>query len=296
MAIINPLPNTIANGDPLDAVPVMADFAQIVTDVNNNAAGVNVLNTFTQPQNVANAILPSQAVNLGQLTAMVRAYAATGTLFDFAGPTIPTNSLECLGQAVSRTTYANLFAVIGTYWGGGDGVTTFNVPNLSRRSTIGRGGAGTGTVGNALANAGGEENHTISSSEMSYHTHGVSDPGHNHYINQPGHTHGVSDPTHTHGVSDPGHAHVAYNTMNASGGTTASGFGYNVYTPTNTGTSAVGTGIGIYGAYTGISLGYSVTGDHADAALTGISLTSAGGNVGHNTYHPVAVVAKCIRI
>ena len=46
----------------------------------------------------------------------------------FAGSAAPTGWLECNGGAVSRTTYAALFAVIGTLWGIGDGSTTFNLP------------------------------------------------------------------------------------------------------------------------------------------------------------------------
>lgn len=47
------------------------------------------------------------------------------------GVAIPTGWLQCNGAAVSRTTYATLFALIGTTYGAGDGVTTFNVPNLA---------------------------------------------------------------------------------------------------------------------------------------------------------------------
>lgn len=47
--------------------------------------------------------------------------------------TVPDGWLLCNGAAVSRTTYANLFAVIGTKYGSGDGSTTFNLPNLSGR-------------------------------------------------------------------------------------------------------------------------------------------------------------------
>lgn len=54
----------------------------------------------------------------------------TGTVLSFAGATAPTNYLLCNGQAVSRTAYADLFNVIGTTYGKGDGSTTFNVPNL----------------------------------------------------------------------------------------------------------------------------------------------------------------------
>ena len=52
----------------------------------------------------------------------------TGTILPFAGSTIPTGFLACNGAAVSRTTYAALFAVIGTTYGVGNGSTTFNLP------------------------------------------------------------------------------------------------------------------------------------------------------------------------
>ena len=53
-----------------------------------------------------------------------------GTLIYFAASTPPTGFLKANGAAVSRTTYADLFAVIGTTWGVGDGSTTFNLPDL----------------------------------------------------------------------------------------------------------------------------------------------------------------------
>lgn len=62
-----------------------------------------------------------------------RKESIVGTISWFTGNTgqIPTGYLVCNGQAVSRTTYANLFAVIGTKYGVGDGSTTFNLPDLS---------------------------------------------------------------------------------------------------------------------------------------------------------------------
>lgn len=63
--------------------------------------------------------------------------APPGVVLDYAGIAIPDGWLLCNGQAVSRTTYASLFATIGTVWGSGDGTTTFNVPNLQKRFTIG---------------------------------------------------------------------------------------------------------------------------------------------------------------
>lgn len=57
-----------------------------------------------------------------------------GLVCDFAVSSAPALWLLCYGQAVSRTTYSALFAVIGTNFGSGDGSTTFNVPDL--RGTI----------------------------------------------------------------------------------------------------------------------------------------------------------------
>ena len=55
----------------------------------------------------------------------------------YAGSTAPDGYLLCDGQAVSRTTYADLFDVIGTTYGTGDGSTTFNVPNLKGKVLVG---------------------------------------------------------------------------------------------------------------------------------------------------------------
>jgi microcystin-dependent protein len=56
-----------------------------------------------------------------------------GTIVAFGGSTAPAGWVLCDGRAVSRATFALLFAVIGTQWGTGDGLTTFNVPDLRGR-------------------------------------------------------------------------------------------------------------------------------------------------------------------
>lgn len=61
----------------------------------------------------------------------VSALMPTGTVLHFAGSSAPTGWLLCGGAAVSRTTYADLFALLSTTYGAGDGTTTFNVPNTS---------------------------------------------------------------------------------------------------------------------------------------------------------------------
>lgn len=81
-------------------------------------------------------------VSMGpQITAaaVVQLSAASGTIVAYAGATVPAGWFICNGQAVSRTTYASLFAAIGTVYGVGDGSTTFNVPDLLGRVPVGLG-------------------------------------------------------------------------------------------------------------------------------------------------------------
>lgn len=67
---------------------------------------------------------------LSWATVSTPAGVPTGSVFTMATSTVPSGYLECDGTAVSRTTYADLFAAIGTTWGSGNGSTTFNVPDL----------------------------------------------------------------------------------------------------------------------------------------------------------------------
>ena len=70
-----------------------------------------------------------------------------GSYIQFAGSQAPAGFLVCNGGAISRTTYSELFAVIGTTYGSGDGSTTFNLPNLTDRFL--QGSTTSGTVKNA---------------------------------------------------------------------------------------------------------------------------------------------------
>jgi microcystin-dependent protein len=106
-------------------------------------------------------------------TITIKAQDYPGVIKPYAGVSVPTGTLLCDGSAVSRTTYAALFAVIGTVWGAGDGSTTFNLPSLKGRVLAGRDSAQ--TEFSALAQTGGEKTHTLTIAEMPAHTHKVPD-------------------------------------------------------------------------------------------------------------------------
>ena len=100
-----------------------------------------------------------------------------GVIQMYAGSTAPSGWLICDGSAVSRTTYATLFAVIGTTYGTGDGSTTFNLPDLRGRFPLGVGnGTATGHTKHALASKNGNENLIVP-----YHTHTQEAHSHNTY-------------------------------------------------------------------------------------------------------------------
>jgi microcystin-dependent protein len=81
----------------------------------------------------------------------------------------PTGYLLCDGTAVSRTTYATLFAVISTAFGAGDGSATFNLPNLKGRVPVGLDAAQ--TEFDVMGETGGAKTVTLDATMMPAHTH-----------------------------------------------------------------------------------------------------------------------------
>lgn len=75
-----------------------------------------------------------------------------GLYAPFGGNAAPNGWLLCDGKAYDRVQYAELFAAIGTLWGVGDGLTTFNVPDLRGRAPVGLDNMG-GTPANVVTNA-----------------------------------------------------------------------------------------------------------------------------------------------
>ena len=102
------------------------------------------------------------------------ALATPGDLKMSAAIAAPAGWLVCDGRAVSRGTYAALYAAIGTSFGAGDGSTTFNLPDGRGRVLVGA-GAGTGLTARALGVKGGEEAHAVTVAEMPVHYHATLD-------------------------------------------------------------------------------------------------------------------------
>ncbi|GBQ90432.1 hypothetical protein AA13595_2891 [Gluconacetobacter johannae DSM 13595] len=192
-----------------------------------------------------------------------------GAIMDFAGAAAPPGWLLCYGQTVGRTTYAALFAAIGTIFGPGDGATTFGLPDLRGRATFGVDNMG-GAAANRLTMAGSGVNAVVPGAVGGDQ-------------NAPAHTHVLTDPGHDHALNDPGHTHeYGYQTMRDSGTDTAHYYAYS-YTQggTNWQTSQSTTGIVIDSATSGITISGSGTGAAANVppaiCLNRIIYTGVGG-------------------
>lgn len=250
----------------------------------------------------------------------------TGAILAYGGPSAPSGFLNCDGSLYLRSTYSALFAVIGGSYNNGDGSSTFGVPDLRGRTTVGV-GTGPGLSARNMGDTFGEETHILASGEMPVHNHGITDPGHghtltdpghnhshtdpghNHSHSDPGHIHGTSDPGHVHGYSDPGHSH-GYNTPFIAGGAFQGGGTYQMGT-TATGSATVGitissagTGLSILShttsitnvaATTGIVNVSTTTGITLATHTTGVTTVNTGGGSSHNNLQPSTVVNFIIK-
>ncbi len=116
-----------------------------------------------------------------------------GSIKSFASAATPIGWLVCDGTAVSRTTYAALFAAIGIAWGYGDNSTTFNLPDLRGRFLRGKDGGiarDPDRASRTACNTGGNTGDNIGSVQPDQYTsHNHGGGNHNHSASDGGHTH-----------------------------------------------------------------------------------------------------------
>ena len=105
----------------------------------------------------------------------------TGLIIPWTDSSVPSGFLECNGAAVSRSTYSDLFAVIGTTYGAGNGSTTFTLPDLQDDVTVSKSNnkalastGGANTVQSSGNVSGNSANHTVTEPEMPSHSHPTS--------------------------------------------------------------------------------------------------------------------------
>jgi microcystin-dependent protein len=102
----------------------------------------------------------------------------SGSVISYPLNSAPTGFLICNGQAVSRTTYSVLFGLLAEVYGAGDGVNTFNIPDLRDRFPLYDGVSALGAVGTGL--------HTIIEAELPIHNHAIYDYVHAHIFSGTG--------------------------------------------------------------------------------------------------------------
>lgn len=195
-----------------------------------------------------------------------------GEIIQFAGSVIPDGYLVCDGSAVSRTDYADLFTVIGTTYGSGDGSTTFNLPDLTGK--VAMGASSTYTIGSS----GGEATHELTSGEMASHAHTVPSHGHANTI-------GARTPSLSHTITQ-----AVFKYTQLSGGTNRwGGSQANPYSSTSSKSMTRSTNLAVTAH---AATACTMTGGVTDCAA--LTTDSAGSGTAHNNMMPYLALTYLI--
>lgn len=164
--------------DKVDALPNIREAS--VHSVTGNTVQV-MFDTDTAPTVVHGTLLKDPTPGARVLTLTLRHYvwvlgvkggagpsAPVGSMYDWPAATAPDGWLLCQGQEVSRTTYTDLFTLIGITFGAGNGSTTFNLPDTRGRVAV---GVSSDTEFNALGKTFGTKTHTLTVAQIPSHSH-----------------------------------------------------------------------------------------------------------------------------
>ena len=172
----------------------MNDLAQAMTDSVTRDGSGSMNGPLTL--DAAPPTQPNQAVSKAYVDGFVAFSSGlpVGAIVTYAAGSAPAGYLLCNGQAVSRATYADLFTLIGTSFGAGDGSTTFKVPDLQNQFIRGRDPTAR-SIGSTQPGSFASHIHTVGNA---VHTHPITDKQHTHIQNS--HNHTASQPPHNHSV------------------------------------------------------------------------------------------------
>ncbi|AND75611.1 tail collar protein [Nostoc phage A1] len=254
------------DADPAIALRVSQTLPNVCIPLARVIAASGSVTSVTDLRDVSVDILPPSIPD---------AVPVGSTIISLIPPTapIPAGYLELLNssQNVSRTTYSALFALWGTYYGNGDGSTTFGVPGTGGRF-LRLGGSGL-----SVGDIGGSNQITIPTNALPSHQHGIPANTHTHSVNDGGHGHTINQTPHSHSISDPGHAHGVPFGAAVDNGNNAFDTGGSPYN-NGIGTTQNQTGISVNTANANLSINTSSTGISIQSASTGLTVTSNAGN------------------
>lgn len=197
-----------------------------------------------------------------------------GSIILSTSATVPEGYLVCDGSAIDRDLYSDLFEVIGTTYGTGDGLSTFNLPDLRGQLPMGL------YAGSVLGDTLGEETHTLTEGELAAHSHEA-----------PSHTHDstilATTPTLSHTITQ---AVFQYSRLGGASNVTTKGSGNDRYTGNGTSTMSRATNLAV-AAHAAADC--TMSGGVTDCPA--FDTESAGSSQAHNNMMPYLSLVYLIR-
>jgi microcystin-dependent protein len=276
-------------------IPTGASISGYATETYVGTAVSNLVDSAPSTLNTLNELAAALADDANFATTITNALSPIGSVTAYAMDTPPVGWLLCDGTVHNISSYPTLGAGLGSTYGG-NGTTTFAVPNLKGRMPVGL--DSTQTEFDTRGETGGAKTHTLTGAEIPSHLHSVDPPS-------TAATVGNNDTNHTHAntLTDPGHLHTIDSYASDSGSGIATVGRENVATgdrTTNTtagNTTTVGTGITINNAIQGgdNSTTFATHKHSVSVDIASFNSGSTGDGGAHNNLQPYIVMNYIIR-